>query len=193
MAKFTSMVRGIYRNFVRTKINIFRQWQERSFTTISASHPQPAKGLTEKHSVKYFHRYKSFKSRLQTKFTKSHTPRGPVQRDHSSRSQSLQWRRRIEEQRQVCNCCARFGHAAKTILMFLDHGKPKSTNTDNSVEMWKVCEHLQWNQSSSTPHRLETSGVAERAARTLKHGTSSFLLHWWAVAGRIHGMFLLLS
>ena len=43
-----------------------------------------------------------------------------------------------------------------------------------------------WNHCTSTPHRSETNGIAERAVRRVKEGTSAVLLQaglekeWWA-------------
>ena len=60
--------------------------------------------------------------------------------------------------------------------------KPKVIYTDNCLEFGKSCEHL----SSSTPHRSESNGIAERAVRRVKEGTSAVLLQsgldesWWA-------------
>ena len=48
------------------------------------------------------------------------------------------------------------------------------------------CEELSWNNCTSTPHRSETNGIAERATRRVKEGTSAVLLQsglgneWWA-------------
>ena len=64
--------------------------------------------------------------------------------------------------------------------------KPKVTYTDNSWEFGKSCEELFWNHCMSTPHRSETNGIAERAVRRGKEGTSAVLLQsclgneWWA-------------
>jgi len=64
--------------------------------------------------------------------------------------------------------------------------KPKVIYTDNSLEFGKSCEDLSWNHSTSTPHRSETNGIAERAVRRIKEGTSAVLLQsgldekWWA-------------
>ena len=58
--------------------------------------------------------------------------------------------------------------------------------TDNSLEFGKACEDLSWNHCTSTPHRSETDGIAERAVRRVKEGTSAVLLQsrlndsWWA-------------
>ena len=41
----------------------------------------------------------------------------------------------------------------------------------------KACEDLSWNHCTSTPHRSETKGIAERAVRRVKEGTSTVLLH----------------
>ena len=63
---------------------------------------------------------------------------------------------------------------------------PKVIHTDNSLEFAKVCEDLSWNHRTSTPHRSETSGIAERAVSRVKEGTSAVLLQsglvekWWA-------------
>ena len=64
--------------------------------------------------------------------------------------------------------------------------KPKVIYTDNSLEFDKACEDLSWNHCTSTPHRSETNGIAERAVRGVKEGTSAELLqsglneNWWA-------------
>ena len=63
---------------------------------------------------------------------------------------------------------------------------PKVIYTDISLEFGKSCEEVSWNHCTSTPHRLETSGIAERAVRRVKEGTSAVLLQsgldksWWA-------------
>ena len=62
----------------------------------------------------------------------------------------------------------------------------KLIHTDNSLEFCKACEDLSWNHCTSTPHRSETNGIAERAVRRVKEGTSAVLLQsglnesWWA-------------
>ena len=48
--------------------------------------------------------------------------------------------------------------------------KPKVIYTDNSLEFGKACEDLSWNHCSSTSHRPETNGIAERAVRRVKEG-----------------------
>ena len=48
--------------------------------------------------------------------------------------------------------------------------------TDNSLDFGKACEDLSWNHCTSTPHRSETNGIAERAVRSVKEGTSAVLL-----------------
>ena len=66
------------------------------------------------------------------------------------------------------------------------NGKPKVIYTDNSLEFGKPCEDLFWSHCTSTPHRSETNGIAERAVRRVKEGTSAALLQsgldekWWA-------------
>ena len=48
--------------------------------------------------------------------------------------------------------------------------------SDNSLEFGKACEDLSWNHCTSTPHRSETYGIAGRAVRRVKEGTSAVLL-----------------
>ena len=55
-------------------------------------------------------------------------------------------------------------------------GSLKDIYTDNSLEFGKACEDLSWNHCTSTPHRSETNGIAERAVRRIKQGTSPELL-----------------
>ena len=64
--------------------------------------------------------------------------------------------------------------------------KSKVIFTDNSLDFGKACEGLSWNHFTSTPHRSETNGIAERAVRRVKEGASAVLLQsglnesWWA-------------
>ena len=64
--------------------------------------------------------------------------------------------------------------------------KPKVIDTDNSLEFGKAREDLSWNHCTLTPYRSETNGIAERAVRRVKEGTSAVLLQsglnesWWA-------------
>ena len=75
----------------------------------------------------------------------------------------------------------------RSLQKFLEpERKPKVIYTDNSLEFGKACEDLSWNHCTSTPHRSETIGIAERAVRRVKEGTSAVLLQsslnesWWA-------------
>ena len=75
----------------------------------------------------------------------------------------------------------------RSVQKFLEPKRnPKVIYTDNSLEFGKACEDLSWNHCSSTPHRSETNGIAERAVRRVKEGTSAVLLQsgldekWWA-------------
>ena len=54
--------------------------------------------------------------------------------------------------------------------------KPTVIYSYNSLEFGKSCEELSWNHCTSTPHRSETNGIAERAVRRVKEGTSAVLL-----------------
>ena len=74
----------------------------------------------------------------------------------------------------------------RSLQKFLEpERKPKVIHTDNSLEFGKACEDLSWNHCTSTPHRSETNGIAERAVRRVMEGTSAVLLQsglnesWW--------------
>ena len=54
--------------------------------------------------------------------------------------------------------------------------KPKVIYTYNSLEFGKAREDFSWNHCTSTPHRSQTNGIAERAVRRGKEGTSGVLL-----------------
>ena len=64
--------------------------------------------------------------------------------------------------------------------------KPKVIKTNNWLELRKSCEVSSWNHRTSTPHRSETNGIAERAVRGVKQGTSAVSLQsglderWWS-------------
>ena len=75
----------------------------------------------------------------------------------------------------------------RSLQKFLDPDrKPKVIYTDNSLEFGKAYEDLSWNHCTSTPHRSQNNGIAERAVRRVKEGTSATLLQsglnesWWA-------------
>ena len=75
----------------------------------------------------------------------------------------------------------------KSLMKFMEPTrKPKVIYTYTYLEFGKSCEELSWNHCTSTPHRSETKGIAERAVRRVKEGTSAVLLQagpdneWWA-------------
>ena len=65
-------------------------------------------------------------------------------------------------------------------------GSLKSFTLTIPLDFGKACEDLSWNHCTSTPHRSETNGIAERAVRRVKEGTSAVLSqsgldeNWWA-------------
>ena len=59
----------------------------------------------------------------------------------------------------------------KSLPKFLEPTrKPKVINTDNSLEFGKSSEDLSWIHCTSTPHRSETNGIAERACAASRKG-----------------------
>ena len=75
----------------------------------------------------------------------------------------------------------------RSLQKFLEpNRKPEVIYTDKSLEFGKACEDLSWNHCTSTPHRSETNGIAERAVRRVKEGTSAVFVpscldeNWWA-------------
>ena len=70
--------------------------------------------------------------------------------------------------------------------------KPEFIDTDNSLKFGKSCEKSSWNHCTSTSHRSETNGTAERPIRRVKEGTSAVLLQsglgneWWADSMECH-------
>ena len=60
------------------------------------------------------------------------------------------------------------------------------------MEFGKACEDLSWNHCASTPHRSATDGIAERAVRRLKEGTSAVPSqsgldeNWWSDSMECH-------
>ena len=90
-------------------------------------------------------------------------------------------------------CRTKTSQGTESLRKFLEPSqKPKVSYTDNSLEFGKSCEELSWNHRISTPHRPETNGIAERAARRVKDGTSAVLLQsrldekWWADSMECH-------
>ena len=71
-------------------------------------------------------------------------------------------------------------------------GNQESFTFTISLEFGKACEALSWNHCTSTPHRSETNGTAERAVRRMRAGTSAVLLQsgleekWWADSMECH-------
>ena len=66
-------------------------------------------------------------------------------------------------------------------------GSPKLSYTGSSLEFGQAFEDQLWNHCTSTTRRSETKGIAARAVRRVKEGTSAILLQscldepWWAV------------
>ena len=65
-------------------------------------------------------------------------------------------------------------------------GNQKSFTLTIPWNLANLVKELSWNHCTSTPHRSETNGIAERAVRRVKEETSAVLLQsglnneWWA-------------
>ena len=75
----------------------------------------------------------------------------------------------------------------RSLSKFLEPShRPKVVKTDNSMAFGKACEHLSWNHRTSSAHRSERNGIAERAVRRVEEGSSALLLQpglnerWWS-------------
>ena len=85
-------------------------------------------------------------------------------------------------------CKTKSSHETEnSLLKFLEPSQaPKVVYTDNSMEFGRACEVLSWSHRTSTCHRLETNGIADRAVPRVKEGTSTVLLQsglderWWS-------------
>ena len=65
----------------------------------------------------------------------------------------------------------------KNLMKFLEPTrKQKSFTLASPRKLASLAEELSWNHCTSTPHRSETNGIAERAVRRVKEGTSVVLL-----------------
>ena len=59
----------------------------------------------------------------------------------------------------------------KSLQKFLEPERnPQVIYTDNSLKFGKACEDLSRNHCTSSPHRSETNGIAQRAVRRVKRG-----------------------
>ena len=90
---------------------------------------------------------------------------------------------------QSCLCKTKTSQETqRSMQKFLEPDRlPEVIYTDNSsLEFGQACEDLSWNHCTSTPHRSETNGIAERAVRRVREGNSAVLLqsgldeNWWA-------------
>ena len=81
----------------------------------------------------------------------------------------------------------------KSLQKFLESTrKPKVIHTDNSIGFGRACEDFSWNHFTSTRYHSKRNGIAERAVRMIKEGTSAVLLQsdldekWWADSMECH-------
>ena len=66
--------------------------------------------------------------------------------------------------------------------------KPKVIHTYNLLEFGKYCEELSWNHRTTSFHRSETSGIAERAVRGIKERHQPYYCN---LDGMISGSYIL--
>ena len=83
----------------------------------------------------------------------------------------------------------------KSLRKFLEPPhKPKVFFSDNSLEYGKSCEDLSWDHRTSTPHRSETNGIAEKGRKTSERryfSNVATIKIGWKVVGWFYGMLLL--
>ena len=78
------------------------------------------------------------------------------------------------------------GNTTELAKVLSQIGNLKSFTLTFPWNLAKPVKSLSWNHCTSTPHRSETNGIAERAVRRVKEGTSAVLLqsglneNWWA-------------
>ena len=67
--------------------------------------------------------------------------------------------------------------------------KSQKLFADNTLEFGKTCEDLSWNHRTSTPHRCETNGIADRAIRRIKRRelllcrcNLAWMKKWWSAS-----------
>ena len=66
--------------------------------------------------------------------------------------------------------------------------RPEWIYTDGSLEFEKACKELRWRHDTCLPYTPQTNGIAERAVRKVKEGTSCLLSQsglspeWWSEA-----------
>ena len=97
---------------------------------------------------------------------------------------------------QSCPCKTKTSQETeKSLQKFLEPTrKPQVIYTDNSLEFGRACEDLSWNHCTSTRRRSGTNGIAERAVRRIKEGTSAVLFAVWPgrkMVRGFHGLLLL--
>ena len=86
--------------------------------------------------------------------------------------------------------CSTLHPTSCLLQILLDHLNSRATKSCIRRQLVgileKACEDPPRNHRTSTPHRSETNGVAERAVRRVKEGTSAVLLQsglderWWS-------------
>ena len=145
----------------------------------------------------------TYKGHLQKTYWRSRTSCRKFWWLDYSRSQGPQRQLRISKQSSICSRGAGLGHPMDPNLSVQNKNftgnskklaevpgtreKLEVIYTDNSLEFGKACEDFSWNHWTSH-HRSETNGIAERAVRRVKEGTSAVLLQsglkesWWVVS-----------
>ena len=106
---------------------------------------------------------------------------------YNSRAQCPQRRTWISEQSPICCRGTSSRHSVESVSNqnFTGNGEeftkvPKAVEESKSYsyvlsEFVKYCEDLSWNHRTTTLHRSETSGIAERAVRRIEEETSAVL------------------
>ena len=85
---------------------------------------------------------------------------------------------------QSCPCKTKTSlETQKKLMKFL--GSDEETTSHLHSQFLRICQELSWNHCTSTPHRSETNGIAERAVRRVKDLRCCCSLVWVTNAGRV--------
>ena len=87
--------------------------------------------------------------------------------DQALNASGNRWRKFSKRAEETTSNLRRFLPLEQDLFLFY---------TNNSLEFTKSCDDLNWKHDKATPLGAETNGIAERAVRWVKEGTSALLV-----------------